>query len=155
VGLERAFGRWRFLVLYVLSGFAGNVLSFLHLGGNYYSVGASTAIFGLVGAEGIFLFQNRKLFGRRFGGLIGNIIFVVAVNLFLVGLAPGIDNWGHIGGLLGGLTFAWFAAPVWEVQEGMGAPRLTDKREARDVITGAAIAILIFGGLAVWGMIAR
>ena len=100
VGLERHFGHWRFLLLYVLGGFTGNVLSFLLSSG--YSVGASTAIFGLVGAEGIFLYQNRKLFGNQFGRAIGNVIFVVAVNL-LLGLTPGIDNWGHVGGLLGGL----------------------------------------------------
>ena len=150
-GLERNFGHWRFLLLYGLSGFAGNVLSFLLSTG--YSVGASTAIFGLVGAEGVFLYQNRKLFGNQFGRAIGNVVFVVAVNL-LLGLTPGIDNWGHVGGLLGGLMFAWFAGPIWEVQGMMPALHLVDKREPRDVITGAAVVILVFGGLAVWGMLA-
>ncbi len=150
-GLERNFGHWRFLTLYLLGGFSGNVLSFLLSSG--YSVGASTAIFGLVGAEGIFLYQNRQLFGNRFGRAIGNVIFVVAVNLVL-GLTPGIDNWGHVGGLLGGLIFTWFAGPKWEVQGMMPAVHLADKREARDVITGTAVVILIFGALAVWGMVA-
>jgi rhomboid protease GluP len=145
---ERNFGHWRSL-LYLLGGFTGNVLSFILSNG--YSVGASTAIFGLVGAEGVFLYQNRRLFGNQFRRAIGNVIFVVAVNLFL-GLTPGIDNWGHIGGLLGGLIFAWFAGPVWEVEGIAPAYRLFDKREARDVITGAALVILIFGALAVWGM---
>jgi rhomboid protease GluP len=77
----------------------------------------------------------------------------VAINLFL-GLTPGIDNWGHVGGLLGGLIFAWFAGPVWEVRGLMNGPQLVDKREAREVITGAAIVLLIFGALAVWGMVA-
>ncbi|HEX8993360.1 MAG TPA: rhomboid family intramembrane serine protease [Anaerolineales bacterium] len=149
--LERHFGPWRFLVLYVLGGFAGNVLSFLLSTG--YSVGASTAIFGLVGAEGVFLFQNRQLFGTGFRRAIGNVIFVVVVNL-LLGLTPGIDNWGHVGGLIGGLLFAWFAGPVWELGGMMGAPELRDRRELRDVVTGAAAVIVIFGGLAVWGMLA-
>jgi len=161
VGLERQFGHWRFLLLYVLGGFAGNVVSFLLSNG--YSVGASTAIFALVGAEGIFLLQNRELFGRQFGRAIGNVIFVVAVNL-LLGLTPGIDNWGHVGGLLGGLVFTWFAGPVWEVQQtaslgplgggAMPAFHLSDKREPREVLTGAAAVILIFGALAAWGMLA-
>lgn len=155
-GLERHFGRWRFLALYLLSGFTGNVLSFLLSNG--YSVGASTAIFGLVGAEGVFLVQNRGLFGNQFGRAIGNVIFIVAVNL-LLGLTPGIDNWGHVGGLLGGLVFTWFAGPVWEVQQTMpmtgAAPGLylADRREPREVVTGAAAVILIFGALAIWGMI--
>jgi rhomboid protease GluP len=150
-GIERNFGHWRFLVLYVVAGFAGNVLSFLLSSG--YSVGASTSIFGLIGAEGIFLYQNRKLFGNRFGRAIGNIIFIIGLNLFL-GLTPGIDNWGHVGGLLGGLIFAWFAAPIWEVAGSMPALHLQDKREGRDIITGAAVVTLIFGALAIWGMIA-
>ncbi len=150
-GLERNFGHWRYLVLYVLTGFTGNVLSFLLSSG--YSVGASTAIFGLIGAEGVFLYQNRQLFGRQFGRAIGNIIFIVAVNL-LLGLTPGIDNWGHVGGLLGGLIFAWFAGPIWEVQGFSNAPYIADKRQPSSVITGAAIVIVIFGALAVWGMIA-
>jgi rhomboid protease GluP len=155
VGLERQFGHARFLLLYLLGGFAGNVLSFLLSNG--YSVGASTAIFGLVGAEGIFLLQNRALFGRQFGRAIGNVIFVVAVNLML-GLTPGIDNWGHVGGLLGGLVFTWFAGPVWEVRQTapmlgtMPAAYLTDRREGREVLTGAAAVILIFGALAALGM---
>ncbi len=150
-GLERNFGHWRFLALYLLGGFAGNVLSFLLSSG--YSVGASTAIFGMIGAEGVFLYQNRRLFGNRFRSAIGNIIFIVVVNLVL-GLTPGIDNWGHVGGLLGGLIFAWFAGPKWEVEGMMPALHVVDKREARDVITGAAIVLLIFGALAVWGMTA-
>jgi len=71
VGLERYFGHGRYLLLYVLGGFTGNVLSFLLSSG--YSVGASTAIFGLIGAEGVFLYQNRKLLGAQFGRAIGNV----------------------------------------------------------------------------------
>lgn len=151
-GLERHFGHTRFLLLYVLGGFTGNVLSFLLSDG--YSVGASTAVFGLVGAEGVFLFQNRGLLGNQFGRAIGNVLFIVAVNLML-GLTPGIDNWGHVGGLLGGLVFTWFAGPVWEVRQGQIGEGLVlaDKREPREVVTGAAVVILIFGFLAVWGLI--
>lgn len=149
-GLERYFGRWRFLMLYVLGAFTGNVLSFILSSG--YSVGASTAIFGLVGAEGVFLYQNRKWFGGQFGRAIGNVIFIVAINLIL-GLSPGIDNWGHIGGLLGGLMFTWFAGPRWEV-EGMPPDlHLVDQREPRQVLTGAAAVVLIFGLLAMLGIV--
>ncbi|HEY5982788.1 MAG TPA: rhomboid family intramembrane serine protease [Anaerolineales bacterium] len=157
-GLERHFGHGRFLTLYVLGGFTGNVLSFVLSDG--YSVGASTAIFGLVAAEGMFLYQNRGLFGRQFGRAIGNVVFVVAVNLVL-GLSPGIDNWGHVGGLLGGLVFTWFAGPTWELQQtgaGLGgnpALVLVDRREPREVVIGAATVLLIFGALAVWGLLLR
>ena len=149
-GLERHFGHGRFFLLYVLGAFAGNVMSFLLTSG--ISVGASTAIFGIIGAEGVFLYQNRKLFAGQFRNAIGNVIFVVVVNLF-IGLAPTIDNWGHIGGLLGGLIFTSFAGPVWEIEGISPAYRLEDRREFSSVLIGAATVLFIFGGLAFWGMV--
>jgi rhomboid protease GluP len=148
-GLERRYGHGRFLLLYILSGFAGTVFSFLF--SSAYSIGASGAIFGLVAAEGIFLFQNRKLFGSRVRQALNNVIFVVAINLFL-GLQPGIDNWGHMGGLMGGLIFAWFAGPHWEVQGISPNLQVVDLREPRDVIVGTAVVIIIFCTLAAIGM---
>jgi rhomboid protease GluP len=150
-GLERHFGHGRFLLLYILSAFTGNVASFLFSNG--YSVGASTAIFGLLGAEAVFLVQNRKLFAGQFRSAIGNIIFIAAINLFIIGSLPGIDNWGHIGGLLGGLIFTSFAGPRWEFEGIYPAYQLVDTRPVRNVIVGAATIILIFGGLAMWGMV--
>jgi len=148
-GLERRYGHGRFLLLYILGGFAGTVFSFLFT--RAYSIGASGAIFGLIGAEGIFLYQNRKLFGARVGRAINNVVFVVAINLFL-GLQPGIDNWGHVGGLMGGLIFAWFAGPHWEVRGISPNLQVLDKREPRDVIVGAAVVTIVFCTLAAIGM---
>jgi rhomboid protease GluP len=149
IGLERRYGHGRFLLIYILSGFAGAVFSFLF--SSAYSIGASGAIFGLIGAEGIFLFQNRKLFGAQVRRALNNVIFVVAINLFL-GLQPGIDNWGHVGGLMGGLIFAWFAGPHWEVQGITPNLQVVDRREPRDVIVGAAVVTIIFCTLAAIGM---
>jgi rhomboid protease GluP len=149
-GLERHFGHGRFFLLYILSAFAGNVASFLFSPG--FSVGASTAIFGLLGAEAVFLIQNRKVFPGQFRSAIGNIIFVAAINLFIIGSLPGIDNWGHIGGLLGGLMFTSFAGPKWAVEGIYPAYQLVDQRPFSAVMIGAATVLLIFGGLAFWGM---
>lgn len=149
--LERYFGHGRFFLLYILGAFTGNVASFLFSPG--YSVGASTAIFGLLGAEAVFLIQNRKVFPGQFRSAIGNIIFIAAINLFIIGSLPGIDNWGHIGGLIGGLMFTSFAGPVWEVEGIYPAYQLVDKRSFQAVLVGAATVILIFGALAMWGMV--
>ena len=151
MGLEGYFGHRRFLLLYVLGAFAGNVTSFLFTTG--YSVGASTAVFGLIGAEAVFLIQNRKLFAGQFNRAIGNVIFVILINLFLVGSIPGIDNWGHIGGLMSGLMFTSLAGPLWTVESNFLGYSLVDKRSAREVIIGAAVVIFIFGALALWGMV--
>lgn len=150
VGLERAFGHGRFFLLYVLGAFAGNVMSFLFTTG--VSVGASTAIFGLIGAELVFLIQNRKIFSHQFRSAIGNVIFIIFVNLFM-GLAPSIDNWGHIGGLFGGVMFASFAGPLWDVEGTPPMLQLVDQRESRSVFTGAIVTTVIFGALAVWGLL--
>ncbi|HUM24873.1 MAG TPA: rhomboid family intramembrane serine protease [Anaerolineales bacterium] len=149
--LERHFGHGRFALLYFLGAFAGNVFSFLLTGENGYSIGASTAVFGLIAAEVIFFYQNRKLFGGQARQAISNAGFIIAVNLF-IGLAPGIDNWGHVGGLFGGAIFTWFAGPFWMV---VGTPpdfHLQDRREMREIIVGAAAVCVIFGVLGIFGM---
>lgn len=149
--LERQFGHGRFVLLYFLGAFAGNVFSFLFTGEDGYSIGASTAVFGLIGAQVVFFYQNRELFGRQARQAISNMVFIIAINLF-IGLSPGIDNWGHVGGLLGGAMFAWFASPRWMV---VGTPpemSLFDQREAREIFTGAGLAALVFGLLAIWGL---
>ena len=77
--LERNLGHGRFILLYFLGAFSGNVFSFLLTEG--YSVGASTAVFGLIGAQLLFFYQNRELFGGHARQAIGNILFIIADDL--------------------------------------------------------------------------
>jgi rhomboid protease GluP len=111
--IEIYYGHKRYLVLYLVSGFAGNVFSFLITHGASY--GASTSIFGLIAAEGVFIFQNRRFF-RNSRAMLINVAVIVGINLFIVGLIPNIDNFGHLGGLIGGAAFAWLAGPIWAPQ---------------------------------------
>lgn len=108
--LERKFGKVSFTLLYLLSGIFGNVISFLC--SPAASLGASTAIFGLIAAQGVYVYKNRHVLGSAARPLLMNIIIMVAINLFF-GLSPGIDNWGHLGGLMGGFLYAWFAGPSY------------------------------------------
>jgi hypothetical protein len=48
--------------------------------------------------------------------------------------------------------FSWFASPVWEVEGIAPLLQLVDQRPTREVLTGAALVVLVFGGLAMWGM---
>ncbi len=112
-GLEHRYGVRSFIILYLISGLWGNTMSFL-LSENA-SLGASTAIFGLIAAQGVYIYKNRFLLGSAARPMLMNILMVVAINL-LLGLNPGIDNWGHIGGLLGGLFYAWFAGPTYGIE---------------------------------------
>ena len=144
-GLERRFGHWRFLLLYGLGGFAGNVMSFL-ISPNP-SLGASTAIFGLLGAEMVFFYQNRQLFGAGARRALQNVITVAAIN-FIIGLSPGIDNWGHLGGLFGGLIFTWFGGPKLALQGSYPTFEVVDEHEVQDQLLGASLVALLFGALA-------
>lgn len=146
-GLESSYGHGRFLALYFLSGFAGNVLSFLF--SPAASLGSSTAVFGLIGAEGIFLYRNREIFGAQARRALGNVVFIAIANLLLGLSASGrIDNWGHIGGLLGGTFFAWFAGPLYRLVGEFTAPRLVDIQAGGRALTTGIVDLLVFMGLA-------
>lgn len=99
--VEKIFGRWRFLWIYLFSGFLGSVASFVFTPN--LSAGASGAIFGCFGALLFFGFVNRSLFFRTIGM---NVIVVIIINLIFGFTVPGIDNSGHIGGLIGGFLAA-------------------------------------------------
>lgn len=144
-GLERYYRHGRFLVLFFLGGFAGNVFSFIFSASN--SLGSSTAIFGLLAAEGVFLYQNQRVFGGVARRALNNIIMIAVVNL-IIGLSPGIDNWGHMGGLLGGAIFAFLGGPILEVKGMIPDVVVADARESSAVIRAAIIDFLIFGFLA-------
>lgn len=147
--LERHFGHWSFLGLYVASGFAGFVMSFLMTSAP--SLGASTAIFGLLGAQGIFIYRNQHIFGPRGRQALRSILNIAVIN-FVIGLSPGIDNWGHFGGLLGGLIFSWLAAPIYKV--GGEGPEfdLVNQREVGSPIQAFVLVVLIFSALALMGI---
>ncbi len=62
--------------------------------------------FWMVAAEAVFVYRNRDLFGKQAGSILRNLFHSSWRSTWRWALAPGIDNWGHIGGLLGGLAFA-------------------------------------------------
>lgn len=100
--VEDFFGKWKYLLIYFISGISASLLS-IGMNGNIISVGASGAIFGLFGAL--------VYFGYSYRGYIGTIIRsqivpIVLYNLLMGFFIPGIDMWGHIGGLIGGIITA-------------------------------------------------
>jgi rhomboid protease GluP len=151
-GLESNYGHGRYLALYVLGGFTGNVASFLF--SPVASVGASTAIFGLLGAEGVLIYQNRRLFGKVAQKALTNVILIAAVNL-AIGLSPGIDNWGHVGGLIGGTLFAWFGGPLLQLEGIFPTLSITDRREAHQVWAAGIVTAGIFACLTALGIVLK
>jgi rhomboid protease GluP len=147
--LERFYGHGRFLLLYVLSAFAGNVLSFVLTPAP--SLGASTAIFGLLAAEGVFIFQNRKLFGSvRTRQMITNLGVILMLNL-VFGFMSGsnVDNMGHIGGLLGGIFFAWKGGPALQIVGQLPFFEIVDIRKQAEVLLAAVVVLVGFSVIAI------
>jgi rhomboid protease GluP len=97
--LEALLGRIRFLALYVGCGFAASGASLL-ISHTQLGVGASGAIFGLLGALVAFFWRRRDMGGR---GALQNLLLVLALNLFIGARVANVDNVAHIGGFLAGL----------------------------------------------------
>ena len=107
---EAQFGRGRFLALYLISGIAGG-LAYLYFGSfTDPAVGASGAIFGLLG--GVFGFAIRRGTFTTRNPIISQLLVLTAINLFLGATIPNVSNTAHIGGLVGGLIFGWLMAPT-------------------------------------------
>lgn len=104
--LELETGKIRFLIIYLVSGMGGNLLSlYLGVSSAEYAVsaGASGAIFGLMGALLYVAARNRGRMGRISGK---GVLFMIALSLYFGITSSGIDNAAHIGGLLCGFILA-------------------------------------------------
>ncbi len=104
--LERAVGKWKYVVIYLLSGIGGNVLSLWQeqMSGDYaVSAGASGAIFGVVGALFYVVAVNK---GRLEDMTTRKLGLLIILTLYHGFTSTGVDNFAHIGGLLTGLLAA-------------------------------------------------
>jgi membrane associated rhomboid family serine protease len=93
--IEEAIGRARFLILYVVSGLAGAAGALLLTDPQSITVGASGAIFGMLGAALVFERQRTFVLG-------GSALSIIVLNLVLTFAVPNISIGGHVGGLVGG-----------------------------------------------------
>ena len=100
--VEDFFGKWKYLLIYFISGISASLLS-IGLNNNVISVGASGAIFGLFGSLIYFGYSYRGYVGAL---VKGQVIPIVMYNLIMGFFIPGIDMWGHIGGIIGGIITA-------------------------------------------------
>ncbi|WP_461224453.1 rhomboid family intramembrane serine protease [Lacticaseibacillus suihuaensis] len=125
---ERIFGHWRFLVIYLVSGVAGNVASFV-FNANGLAAGASTAIFGLMGA--FLMLGDTYRHNPVITQLSRQFMMLAAMNLVFNLFSSGVDIFGHIGGLVGGVLIAF----------AVGAPQLGPVPTSRRVIGGAVLVV--------------
>jgi rhomboid protease GluP len=150
--VERSYGHWRFAAIYLLSGIAGVIASFAF--SPYQSLGASGALFGLIGALLPLLYRNRTVF-RDTQRRIVAIVQVIVINL-LIGLIPGIDDWAHGGGLAGGLALGWFATPLYKVlQDFDGSIDVKDESSGSLVWAAILVVAAAIGGAAYFAILLK
>lgn len=123
--IETVLGKIKFLIVYFISAIVGSLLSGVLTNGA--SIGASGAIFGLLGALLYFGYHYRLYLGNL---ITSQIIPVILLNLFLGFMMPGIDNFGHIGGLIGGVLSAMIVG-------------VEGKNDKSDRINGAVILTIV------------
>ncbi|XP_057525389.1 RHOMBOID-like protein 2 [Amaranthus tricolor] len=104
IRLEQQFGFVRIGILYLVSGVGGSVLSALFLQQSI-SVGASGALFGLLGAMLSELLTNWTIYANKAAALF-TLLIMIAINL-AVGILPHVDNFAHIGGFLSGFLLGF------------------------------------------------
>ncbi len=107
--VEGYFGHARFLAIYLIGGLYGSLASYAF--SPAISAGASGAIFGLAGALIVYFLRYRANFGARGRALLQNMFIIIGINLVFGLSARGIDNWGHIGGLIGGAAVTYGLLP--------------------------------------------
>lgn len=125
--VERYYGKFKYLLIYFISGVIGSLFSAAFMAENVYSLGASGAIFGLLGSITYFTYYYRATLQ---GLLRSQVVPTIAVNLFISLMIPGIDLLAHIGGLIGGI--------LTSMAIGIG-----DKNRRADEINGALVLIII------------
>lgn len=110
--VEGYFGHARFTAIYLIGGLFGSLASYAFSPSP--SAGASGAIFGLAGATTVYFLRYRNNFGQRGRAILQNMLVVIGINLVFGLSMSGIDNWGHMGGLVGGALVAWGLLPQYQ-----------------------------------------
>lgn len=135
--IENFYGKKKYIIIYVVSAIFGSLLSIcMH---DSFSIGASGAIFGLLGSLLYFGYYYRVYFGSV---IINKVLPVIAVNLVIGFLVAGIDNFAHLGGLLGGIFIS--------MALGVG-----NKSEKRDKINGYILLSILLVFLIYLGIFAK
>ncbi len=129
--LETVLGKFKYCVVYFISAIVASLFSGVLHGAGVASVGASGAIFGLMGAMLYFGYHYRLYLGSV---MTSQIVPVIILNLFIGFMIPGVDNFAHLGGLIGGL----FTGMIVGVK---------GKSEKSDTINGIIVTTILIGFL--------
>ena len=149
---EGAYGVRRFLAIYLLAGFAGSIASYVRSPG--LSIGASGAIFGLVGALGAFFYSVRSFIGAEASRRqIVELVTMAGINIFIGLSVPAVDNAAHIGGLVTGTVAGLALAPAYRIDDRLYPPVVvrTDRPALRWMLAGGILLVLLVWTVIVLG----
>jgi len=124
---EGIFGHWRFLVIYLISGLGGNFAGLLFDNQNVLAAGASTALFGLLGA--FLMIGDNFRENPAIKAMTRQFLILIGINLLFDIFASGIDIAGHLGGLIAGFLIGGV----------VGAPRIGEISRTRRILMGAVL----------------
>lgn len=145
--METLYGADRYIVIYILAGLFGSLLSFAGRGPNVVSVGASGAIFGLIGMNLAYFLLHRENFGQFGRQRVMNTLFVIGFNLLLGFTIPRIDNLAHLGGLMAGFALGYGLAPRYQiVDQYTTTPRVADTVSLLSRWWVATLGVLLLAG---------
>ena len=113
--VEGVYGNARFTTIYLLAGLSGGALSYM-FNRDAIAVGASGAIFGILGAFAAYFVAHRDTLGEMGRRNLTGLATIAAINLAIGLLIPNIDNWAHMGGLAGGFVMGLALAPRYRYE---------------------------------------
>ncbi|KAJ7975675.1 Rhomboid-like protein [Quillaja saponaria] len=151
IRLEQQFGFVRIGLIYLLSGLGGSILSSLFIRNNI-PVGASGALFGLLGAMLSELITNWTIYTNKAAAVI-TLLLIIVINLG-IGILPHVDNFAHIGGFLSGFLFGFIFLPRpqfgWLEQRHVPAGiRLKSKYKGYQYVLWLVSLVLLIAGFTV------
>ena len=129
--MERAVGHLRFLLIYLVSGLCASA-AVLVFAGDVPTVGASGAIFGILGAALVYERQHTMVLG-------GAAFSIIAINVLFSFVGPNISIAGHLGGLAGGALCALALTQLGRVHASYGRPGLLGFAGVAAVALGAVM----------------
>ena len=151
--VERIYGSAYFAAIYLIAGIFGVVASYWNA--PTLSVGASGALFGIVGATAVYFVLNRRLLRHEERRFFVTLLLLIVGNLAIGQFIPGIDQAAHVGGLVGGCLIALVSAPRHTLRIGpslIGTPQayIESSRPQPIRVLGALVLLLALSGAAAW-----
>lgn len=150
--LERLLGHLRFLYIYLLTGII-SIIASAYFMPNEVSVGASGAIFGLVGVYCVFVVSHRRAFLYNGIPTLLWLVIIIGINLSIGLFIPNVDNYAHIAGFCSGCLLGWWFAPSYRPPDRELADPESSLSDAHSLARRWPIALLAIIGTFVLAVI--